>query len=365
MNVELKGIPPSSYPLWIASGVLENIALWVPKNVSTVVIITDTTVKRLYAPKLVQTLKEAGYNTLLLSFPAGEKSKNIRTKCKLEEKMLENGCDRDSLILALGGGVVGDLAGFIAATYLRGIDYIQLPTTFLAMVDSSVGGKTGIDTPQGKNLIGAFWQPKAVVSDIQCLKTLPQQHLINGLIEAIKMFLTSDANSFDYFQHHLNPILRGDDDCLNQIVQRAVNIKATVVKNDEREDNQRAILNFGHTIGHALEQLTDYKLLHGYAVALGILVEAKIAELMDVLEPQRYLLIKTLLNHLDIQSNQLSNFDVDEVIQRTQFDKKKRAGVVHYVLLQELGNVHTLNQQFTHPVSDDIVKNAFLEILKN
>ena len=364
MNVELKGIPPSSYPLWIASGILENTTLWMPKNVSTVVIITDDTVKKLYAPKLVQTLKETGYNTLLLSFPTGEKSKNIHTKCRLEEKMLENGCDRDSLILALGGGVVGDLAGFIASTYLRGIAYIQIPTTFLAMVDSSIGGKTGIDTPQGKNLIGAFWQPKAVVSDIHCLKSLPKQHLINGLVEAIKMFLTSDANSFDYFQHHLTPILHGDEDCLNQIVQRAVTIKATIVKNDERENNQRAILNFGHTIGHALEHLTNYKLLHGYAVALGILVEAKIAELMNVLQPQQYLLIKTLFSQLDIQSKQLSNIDVDEVIRRTQFDKKKRAGVVHYVLLQDVGSVYASNQQFTHSIPDDLVKKAFLEVLK-
>ena len=348
-----------SYPVWIGRGLLADIAAWMPTNFSTVVIITDHYVAKLYAENLEQLLKQAGYNTLLLTFPAGEKSKNSRSKSKLEIKMLEHGCDRNSLILALGGGVVGDLAGFIAATYMRGISYIQVPTTMLAMLDSSVGGKTGIDTPQGKNLIGAFWQPIAVIADLSCLQTLPQKHLINGLIEAFKMFLTSDATNLHYLQKNLNLILYGDKKILSQLIYQAITLKANIIKNDERENSQRVVLNFGHTIGHALEQITGYKLLHGYAVALGILVEAKIAQLMGLLKPKHMMFIQTFLSHLHITTHALKEFDVYEVIQRTRLDKKNRCGCVHYVLLNDFGSVCTIKQQFSHPVADEIVKHAF------
>src|SRR5476651_340209 len=164
---------------------------------SHMVIITDNTVKKLYGLNLQKCLKKAGHHCLLLSFPAGEKFKNNKTKQTIEDAMLQHRCDRDTLILALGGGVVGDLAGYIAATYMRGVSYIQIPTTLLAMVDSSVGGKTGINTSQGKNLIGSFWQPILVVADLQCLMTLPDVQIINRLIEAIKIFLTNDVNYFN------------------------------------------------------------------------------------------------------------------------------------------------------------------------
>lgn len=365
IEVTCKKVFAPSYLIWIGKGLLKNCSSWMPKNFSTVVIITDDSVEKLYASTLEATLKKDGYNTLLLSFLPGEKSKNSRLKSQLEEKMLEHGCDRDSLILALGGGVVGDLAGFIAATYMRGISYIQVPTTLLAMLDSSVGGKTGIDTKQGKNLIGAFWQPIAVISDLKCLKTLPQEHMINGLIEAIKMFLTSDVNSLNDLQKNLNLILSCDEKILSNLVRLAVAIKADIVKNDERECNQRAVLNFGHTIGHALEQLTDYQLLHGYAVALGLLVESKISQLMGLLEPKHVLFIKTLLNRLSITTHELNKFDVNAVIQRTQLDKKKRSGCVRYVLLNDLGSVYERENKFSHPVPDEMVKRAFLEIIED
>ncbi len=355
----------SSYPIHIGSGLLENISSWMPRSVSAVVIITDHDVRKHYASLVEKALKKKGYNTLLLSFPCGEKSKTNRIKSMLEEKMLAHGCDRECLILALGGGVVGDMAGFVAATFMRGIPYIQIPTTLLAMLDSSVGGKTGIDTPQGKNLIGAFWQPIAVISDIHCLKTLSQKQVINGLIEALKMFLTSDADSLNYLQENLDGILRNDETILINLVHRAVKIKATIVQNDEKEKHQRATLNFGHTVGHALEKLTNYQLLHGYAVALGLLVEAKIAQLMGHLEEKHYQFIKTLLNRLPIVTSELEKFDVDEVIKNTQSDKKNRAGLVHYVLLNDLGSVYESQNQFAHPVPDEVVKQAFLEINKD
>lgn len=365
IHVNLKAACASSYPIWIGSGLLENIALWMPKISSTLVIITDEHVSKHYALAFEQALKSEGYHTLLLSFPAGEKAKNRVTKSNLEEKMLAHSCDRDTVILALGGGVVGDLAGFVAATYMRGIAYIQMPTTLLAMLDSSVGGKTGIDTPQGKNLIGAFWQPIAVILDLNCLKTLNQEHLINGLIEAIKIFLTSDFKSLNDLEENLNLILSCNEKALSNLLCQAVTLKATMVMQDEREQGQRAVLNFGHTIGHALEKLSDYQVLHGYAVALGLLVESKIAQLMGFLEVKNFLFIQTLLQRLNITAKRLKKFDVNEVIQCTLLDKKKRAGLVRYVLLKDLGSVYAKENQFTHPVPDEVVKRAFLELIED
>ncbi len=196
--VNLPASPTASYPIFIRTNILQQITAWLPKTtaIGCIVVITDRAVKKLYANTLVTKLKQQGHRVLLLTIAGGEKSKDYLTQHRLQARMLQQRCGRDTLCIALGGGVVGDLTGYVAATYMRGVPFIQIPTTLLAMVDSSVGGKTGINTPHGKNLIGAFWQPQAVVADMQCLETLPQQHLINGLIEALKMFLTNDAASF-------------------------------------------------------------------------------------------------------------------------------------------------------------------------
>lgn len=354
--------PAASYSVWIEAGLLERVIDWLPMAFSCVVIISDTWVNRHYGRSLEQALRTLGKKTLRLTMPRGEKHKNIRNKCRLEQQMLAFGCDRDSLIIALGGGVIGDLAGFIAATYMRGIAYIQVPTTLLAMVDSSVGGKTAIDTAIAKNVIGAFWQPTAVIADIHCLNTLPRCQLINGLIEAIKMFLSCDRDSLDYVHTHIDAILLADDACLTCVVQRAVRVKASIVEQDERENRQRVVLNWGHTIGHALEQLSAYQLLHGYAVALGCLVEAKIAHLLGHLSASNYQWIESFFKRLDIGVEQLRPYAVDAVIQQTYRDKKKRAGAVHYVLLTGLGRVYSPAQVFAHAVPDDVVKRAFLSL---
>jgi 3-dehydroquinate synthase len=352
------------YPIWIGSKLLECCSLWIPKEKSLTVIITDHHVKKYYASVLERSLNQEGYKTVLLSFPAGELSKNISTKCQLEEQMFAHRCDRDTLIIALGGGVVGDMAGFIAATYMRGIDYIQLPTTLLAMIDSSIGGKTGIDTPQGKNLIGAFWQPKAVIADITCLKSLPKEHLINGLIEIIKIFLIRDADGLSNLDKNLEHVLSDDENTLTDLIHRAIELKAEIVINDEKENHQRAVLNLGHTVGHALEHLSNYQLLHGYAVGLGLLVEAKMAQIMGLLSEDHYQYIKSLLSRLHITAYDLKKFDVKEVINTTQLDKKKKAGVVNYVLLTAIGRVYEKNNQFAHPVPDAVLEQAFYELIE-
>lgn len=365
LYVHIPAQPASSYPIHIGPGLLEKPQIWLGNATSyeRIILITDHSVKKHYGHSLVKRLIAAGYPAQLLSFPAGEKSKQQQTKQLLEEKMLRQRCGRNTLCLALGGGVVGDLTGFIAATYMRGIPYLQIPTTLLAMVDSSVGGKTGIDTPYGKNLLGAFWQPIAVVADTACLNTLPQKQLINGLVEALKMFLTNDLASWEYAVQHLDQLMKGDEVILQDVIHRAVTIKAKVVEQDEQENNLRMVLNLGHTIGHALEKINDYKMLHGYAVAYGILVEAKIAELLGILSPENYTTIQVQFARLGIRGNVLKKMKATQIIQATRSDKKVKMGTARYVLLKNLGEVYTEKNVSAHPVADSVVREAFANFI--
>lgn len=370
LNISIPGAEARTIPIWIGPALLDKSTLWMPKGIKNVVIITDDAVKKFYASRLEKSLKEAGYAlSLVLSFVEGEASKNRQTKEHLEDALLAQGCHRETCILALGGGVVGDIAGFVAATYMRGIAYIYLPTTLLAMVDSSIGGKTGINTPQGKNLIGAFWQPLAVISDIHCLKTLPEKQKMSGLVEALKLFLiytpppmaeSEEGDPLVFFSENLEGLMKGDEPALIQLIHQAVKLKAAIVEQDETERGLRTLLNCGHTIGHALEKLSGYQLLHGYAVALGLLVEAKIAQLMGHLDAKSYARIKALLNRLNMTSTALKAFDVEAVIQCTYADKKNHGEGVHYVLLQNLGCAYVQGKQFSHPIPDAMVKRAFL-----
>lgn len=365
MNQIIMQIPaqnPVSYAIMVGSDLLSQPEDWLPRDSygKRIVIITDDNVNKIYGEKLCNALKH--YKPLLLSFMPGEKSKNYQTKILLEEKMMGHHCDRETIILALGGGVVGDVAGFVASTYMRGVSYIQIPTTLLAMVDSSVGGKTGINTNHGKNLIGSFWQPIGVVADINCLKTLPQNHVISGLIEALKMFMTNDIENFQYASNNISNILNNDIKTITNIVESAIKIKVSIVSNDEKENHQRMVLNFGHTIGHALEKLTNYSMLHGYAVALGILVEAKISQLLGHLSGDEYQVIQALFMKLDISGNELKNITSADLIQLTKSDKKIKSNIVRYVLLKKLGQVCNEDNIFAYPVPDDIVKQAISEV---
>lgn len=366
LSIHIPESPAFSYPIWIENGILDDPIQWLPHSLSIdhYAIITDDHIQPLYGDTLLKKLRTLGLNAFLMSFPAGESAKNQNTQQQIFDALFREGCGRQTLILALGGGVVGDLAGFVAATYMRGIPYIQIPTSFLAMIDSSVGGKTGIDTPFGKNLIGAFWQPKAVIADTHCLNTLPMHHLVNGFIEALKMFLTHDAKSFQYARSHLDQLSAKNPIFLKTIMTKAVQIKANVVQADEKEQHERATLNFGHTFGHAIEILSQYELLHGFAVALGILVEAKLSELLGILPPEDYAQIESTLAELGIRGNQLKYFDIDTIIQHTQLDKKAKAGKARYVLLKTIGCVEHTGRIFTQPVSDEIVKEAFNQLCR-
>ncbi len=365
MNQILMQIPARqtiSYPIMVGKDLLSCPDKWLPIDWRSkqLVIITDDNVNKIYGESLASVLSES--KPLLFTFLPGEKSKNYQTKQFLEEQMIQHHCNRETIIIALGGGVVGDVAGFVASTFMRGISYIQIPTTLLAMVDSSVGGKTSINTDQGKNLIGAFWQPSFVVADINCLLTLPQTHITNGLIEALKMFMTSDINNFNYASDNLDKVINKDLSVLKNVVEHAIKIKVKIVSHDEKENHQRMILNFGHTIGHALEKVSGYTLLHGYAVALGILVEAKISQLLGLFSFKEYQVIQSLFLKLNISWQQIKHINSDDVIHATKNDKKIKLNNVRYVLLEKLGKAYEDDGIFAHPVTDDIVKKALFDV---
>lgn len=359
VSVRLPSEKSASYSISIGSGIIKELPRWLARHARErkVVVITDRTVMKHCGGVVTKALK--GHAPVVITIPAGERSKSHAIKHDIERQMFKKGCGRDSIVIAFGGGVVGDLAGYVAATYMRGLPYIQVPTTLLAMVDSSVGGKTGIDTPFGKNLIGAFWQPQLVLADIQFLRTLPKAHMVNGLIEAIKMALTHNAKDFSYLLAHINKAVQGNSQVLARIIQRAVATKAGVVGRDEKESNERMALNFGHTIGHAIEHLSDYRMMHGIAVALGILVEAQAAELMGLLSRQAVQSIEDLFAQLTITPQALKTFRIDKILQATQLDKKSKAGQARYVLLQDLGRVYKDVMSYAHPVSDAIVRKSY------
>lgn len=354
-----------SYSIWFGSNLLKQPKKWLSSKAVHYIVITDHTVKKYYGVTLLQYLRQQGFQATLFSFPAGEKYKNAKTKMQLENQMLARKYDRSAMILAIGGGVVGDLAGFIAATYMRGIAYINIPTTLLSMVDSSIGGKTAIDTKFGKNLIGAFWQPKNVVIDFDCLMTLPQRQFVNGLIEAIKIFLTCDQKYFTFIEKNITKILKRDKKLIRTVIHRAIKLKANVVQQDETELHLRALLNFGHTVGHALEQASHYKLLHGYAVAYGILLEAKITELMGNLSTENYQRIVNLFKKLNIHAKDLKKFSVTKLIQLMQGDKKSKAKKIHCILLKKIGAIYQPNKKIIHPITSKMIKRAWLALLKD
>lgn len=349
------------YNIWLGSAQIDNWREWLPQHAENkrIIIITDTLVHKLHAEKFADGLINNGYNVLTLTVEPGEESKSNATKEYLELEMLKEKCDRHTLCLAFGGGVIGDLAGFVSATYMRGIKYIQIPTTMLAMTDSSIGGKTAINTTYGKNLIGAIWQPQEVIADLNLLLSLPKIQLINGLIEAVKIFITLDSKSFNYTKNNLHKILAKNEKCLQSVIKRAVRLKAWVVKNDEREENLRMILNFGHTIGHAIERASNYQILHGYCVALGILVESKIAVLMGHLSEDDYGVISDLLKNLGINKEMLAEFDVDEVIKNMLVDKKNKNGEIYCVIIKNIGEVYVENERIATVITDVVIHKAF------
>ena len=304
--------------------------------------ITNPTVKRLYGQRVVDSLKAAGFLVLSIEIPDGEQYKTLDWANAIYSALLINGFDRKSALVALGGGVIGDLTGFAAATFMRGVPYIQVPTTLLAMVDSSVGGKTGVNHAMGKNMIGAFYQPKKVLMDLSVLKSLPQEEFLAGMAEVIKYGAIWDASFFEYLEKKREEILALDPDALSFIIKRSCEIKAEVVSKDEHESGFRAILNFGHTVGHAIETAENYTIRHGEAVAIGMVYASKLAHktgLCDASVPER---VETLIKSYGLPTNLAAlrrKPSVAELMGTMQIDKKAEGGKVKFVLPKKIGEV--------------------------
>ena len=318
-------------------------------------LISDTNVGKLYGEKYAALLKDAGLDVDQFFVPAGESSKSLQKAEELYTRAIELSLDRKSAIFALGGGVVGDLAGFIAATYMRGVPFVQLPTSLLAQVDSSVGGKVAVNHRLGKNLIGAFYQPQAVFMDLSLLMTLPKREIYTGLGEIIKYGIIYDADFFAFLEANVDKILAVDFDAIEHIVARSCEIKAAVVGIDEKEHGLRRILNFGHTIAHAIEKETHYtRYNHGEAVAIGMLGAAYISQALGLvsedLVQRLYQLIQRM--HLPVQAEGCT---VINMYQDIFHDKKTLDGKVNWVLMQDIGKVI---------VTSEVTKELVLESMK-
>jgi 3-dehydroquinate synthase len=304
------------------------------------VIITNPTVKNLYGISLRQSLTGNGFKTALLEVPEGEEYKSLDTAGRLYHELTAFGAERLTPILALGGGVIGDVAGFVAATYMRGVPLVQLPTTLLAQGDSSIGGKVAVNHGQLKNEIGAFYQPQIVVTDITTLQTLPPDELTSGLGEVIKHAIIMDEDLFKYLEEHMEQIKALDEKTLEYIVTSSARIKAEVVEKDEKDMGLRNILNFGHTIGHAIESVSEFKISHGQAVAMGMVVASGIANEIGILENASLIRIKKLLKRAGFVTK-MPKLELNKILEAVTHDKKVMGGKIRFVLLRSIGEVFT------------------------
>ncbi|WP_404400604.1 3-dehydroquinate synthase [Idiomarina seosinensis] len=325
-----------SYPIHITSGSLGQFNKFLPKHNQQLCIITNPTVAQYYLQPLLDSLTE--FSVTVFEMPDGEQYKSLSIYSDVMDHLIAAGLNRDCAIVALGGGVVGDMAGFVAATFQRGVDFYQIPTTLLAQVDSSVGGKTAVNHSQGKNLIGAFYQPKAVLIDAQCLQTLTERDYLSGLAEVIKYGIIYDAEFFSWLEHHTAELKMRDANTLMSAIQRSCEIKALIVADDEREQGVRALLNLGHTFGHAIEAASHYgEWTHGEAVAAGTIIASKLAEVTQQLSVSEFRRLFNLFSALGLPT-QSPDMPWSEWRDYMQRDKKVKDGKLHFILPTGIGS---------------------------
>lgn len=333
-------LAPTPYDITIAPGLLDRVGELVAPLVRTprVGLVTDSRVGPLYAARVVESLRRTGIEAVVATLPAGEAHKTLPTLLPVYDAFLGARFERSTPVLALGGGVVGDMTGFVAATLLRGVPFVQIPTTLLSMVDASVGGKTGVDHPAGKNLIGAFHQPKAVLIDPAVLKTLSPRELRSGLAECIKHEIIRDAAGFDALERDIPKALALDIDSLATLIAHNVQIKANVVVADPFEKGERAHLNFGHTFGHAIESVSNFSYAHGEAIALGMCCAAFAATKLGMIDDRACGRIIGLIQRADLPTAGLT-LDADAIIASMYSDKKVASGKLRFVLPTRIGEV--------------------------
>ncbi|MDZ4383603.1 MAG: 3-dehydroquinate synthase, partial [Thermodesulfovibrionia bacterium] len=352
VRVELK---ERSYEIIIGRKTLQKLGLrLIEFRPSSIAIVSNKTVFPLYKDLILKSISECGLKPEVFLVPDGEEYKDILWASYLYGQLLKARFDRDSLLVAFGGGVVGDLTGFVASTYMRGIKYIQVPTTLLAQVDSSVGGKTGVNHELGKNMIGTFYQPSLVLVDVDTLKTLPQKEFSAGIAEIIKYGVIADKGLFDFLEANIKDIFSLGDSLID-VIKRSCEIKADMVSRDERESGLRAILNFGHTIGHAIETATGYtRFLHGEAIAIGMCAAARIAVRMGIFQGKDAERIKNLVELYKLPSTMPDNINISDINNAMEVDKKVKAGKIRFILPESIGKVR---------IEDNVDREIIKEIL--
>ncbi len=351
------------YPIAIGDGVIDSIRAYLTSLPRThrVAIITDETVGGLYGDRVMAGL---GREAETITVPSGESQKTRESWAAVTDQLLASGFGRDSALLALGGGVIGDLTGFVAGTYMRGIQYVQIPTTLLAMVDASVGGKTGVDTPAGKNLVGVFHRPSTVVIDPQVLGTLALNHLRAGFAEVIKHGVIAD---WDYFAQVAESVGRlvapegRSSEAITSLIVRSVQIKAEVVAGDERESGRRRILNFGHTIGHAVEAASSYSMLHGEAVSIGMALESRLAERAGIAEKGTTEKLEKVLTNAGLPRLVPDGIPADDIVRLMQSDKKNRAGRIEFSLPVRIGKMFEADGRWSVPLEVALIREVLNE----
>ena len=354
------GLEDRSYPIFIEEGYLQKVGIDLAERriANYFCVIADDRVAELYGDGLMRSLADAGIRAELIEFPRGEASKTLSTVADLASKLAKKGLGRRDGLIALGGGVTGDITGFLAASYMRGIPFVQIPTTLLAQVDSSVGGKTGVDIPEGKNLIGAFYQPKAVYIDIHVLSTLPREELLSGLAEVIKYGIIRDREFLNFLEGNHQKILDLDPEVIGKMIHTCCAIKAEIVAADEREADLRRILNFGHTLGHAVEAASDFSILHGNAVAIGMVAAARISAAKGLLTGDEAERIRSLIKNFGLPT------EVPEALSREAIkgylltDKKTVGGRVFYVLPTSIDRI-IITDEVTDRQVDDVLSGPF------
>jgi len=360
ITIDLKRMRDDSYTVYIAPDVLDHLETLTGGYplVDRYIVISDSMVNPLYGDRVAQMLSRSGLPVDRIEIPAGEASKSMATVPNLVGNLIALNATRQSFLIALGGGVVGDLTGFIASIFMRGIDYMQIATSLIAQVDSSLGGKTGVDTPDGKNLVGTFHHPKAVLIDPVFLKTLPEGEFQNGLSEVIKYAIISDQDLFDLLTTRAAEIVAREIDLMQHLVARSCKIKAQIVEADEKEGNLRRILNFGHTVGHALEALSAYTLSHGEAVATGMVAAALMSQKLGHLDRDVYHRIVTLIRSYQLPTTISPDSDTQKILQFMAHDKKVAGRRLHWVLISRVG------RPFVTPEVPERIVRETLEELK-
>lgn len=333
-------LPDRSYPIVIGDNLLDSLGqrLASMQLDARAAVVTNPIVRQLYGSLVVESLARADFQPVVIEIPAGEEHKNFAWLTFLYDRLLEARLERNSAVIALGGGVIGDLAGFAAATFLRGVPFVQIPTTLLAQVDSSVGGKTGVNHPQGKNLIGAFYQPRLVLADVGTLRSLPRREFVAGLAEVIKYGVILSPDLFDLLETELSRVLALDPAPLTEVIRICCSLKAMVVEDDERETGWRSILNFGHTMGHAVESLTEYKqFLHGEAVAIGMAFAARLSSARGHCSEETVMRIMRLLKQAGLPVEIPPGLTAKQLALAIEADKKVSGGKIKFVCISEIG----------------------------